>query len=193
MLSVESLGINEDPDCISNYDQVKIEEFKRGIEIRGKQIFVNLVWHENVHLLPSNHEICLSILRSVYNKLDKNNRAEEYNNIFLEYEREKIIERFECTPEQFPKFVWIPHHPVIKDDEAATTKLRPVFNCSLKTGDRPSINETSYAGVNLMADMCNFLILFCTNKYTLLGDLRKAFLMIKLKSEKDKNRFCFFC
>merc|ERR1712121_282502 len=31
-----------------------------------------------------------------------------------------------------------------------------------------------------------------TNKYTLLGDLRKAFLMIKLRSEKDKNRFCFF-
>ena len=43
-----------------------------------------------------------------------------------------------------------------------------------------------------MADMCNLLILFRTNKYTLLGDLHKAFLMIKLKNEKDKNRFCFF-
>ena len=40
--------------------------------------------------------------------------------------------------------------------------------------------------------MCNLLILFRTNKYTLLGDLCKAFLKIKLKSKKDKNRFVFF-
>ena len=192
MLSIESLGINEDPDHVSNYDQMKIDEFKNGIEIRNKQVFVNLVWHDNVNLLPSNHVICLSILRSVYGKLDRTNRVDEYNNIFLDYEKENIIEKFECKPEQFHNYVWIPHHPVIKDDEVATTKLRPVFNCSLKTANKPSINETSYAGVNLMADMCNLLILFRTNKYTLLGDLRKAFLMIKLKSEKDKNRFCFF-
>ena len=192
MLSIESLGINENPDYVSNYDQLKIEEFKRGIEIRNKQVFINLVWHDNVNLLPSNHDICLSILRSVYGKLDRTNRVDEYNNIFLDYERENIIEKFYCKPEQFRNYVWIPHHPVIKNDEVATTKLRPVFNCSLKTANKPSINETSYAGVNLMADMCNLLILFRTNKYTLLGDLRKAFLMIKLKSEKDKNRFCFF-
>ena len=26
----------------------------------------------------------------------------------------------------------------------------------------------------------------------MLADIRKAFLMIRLNSEKDKNRFCFF-
>ena len=82
MLSIESLGINEDPDCVSNYDQMKIDEFKNGIEIRDKQVFVNLVWHDNVNLLPSNHAICLSILRSIYSKLDRTNRVDEYNNIF---------------------------------------------------------------------------------------------------------------
>ena len=43
MLSIESLGINKDPDYVSNYDQVKIDEFKNVIEIRDKQVFVNLV------------------------------------------------------------------------------------------------------------------------------------------------------
>ena len=55
-----------------------------------------------------------------------------------------IIDKFECKPEQFHNYVQISHHPVFKDDETATTKLRPGFNCSLKTGDKPSINEISY-------------------------------------------------
>ena len=87
MLSIESLGINENPDYVSNYDQSKIEEFKNGIEICNKQVFVNLVWHDNVNLLPSNHDICLSILRSVYGKLDRTNRVDEYNNIFWTMKR----------------------------------------------------------------------------------------------------------
>ena len=82
MLSIESLGINEDPDYISNYEQMKIVEFKNGIEIRDKQVFINLVWHDNVNLLLSNHDICLFILRSIYSKLDRTNRVDEYNNIF---------------------------------------------------------------------------------------------------------------
>ena len=51
MLSIQSLCINEDPDCVTNYNQMKIDEFKNGIEICNKQVYVNLVWHDNVDLL----------------------------------------------------------------------------------------------------------------------------------------------
>ena len=40
--------------------------------------------------------------------------------------------------------------------------------------------------------MIEILLRFKCNKYVMLKDLRKAFLMIKLKREEDKNRFCFF-
>ena len=71
--------------------------------------------------------------------------------------------------------------------------MRPVFNCSLKTRkDCPSLNEASYAGINLMKDMQQLIMLFRTNHYVYLADVRKAFLMVKLKSIKDRNRFCFF-
>ena len=103
-----------------------------------------------------------------------------------------IIDKFECKPEQFHNYVQISHHPVFKDDETATTKLRPVFNCSLKCADKPSINETSYAGVNLMADMCELLLKFRANRHVLLGDLKHAFLQIKLKHLANRNRFYFF-
>ena len=42
-----------------------------------------------------------------------------------------------------------------------------------------------------MQNMLDLILLFKANKYVLLGDL-KAFLMVHLKSLKDKNCFCFF-
>ena len=39
--------------------------------------------------------------------------------------------------------------------------------------------------------MIEILLRFKTNKYVMLRDLGKAFLMIMLKRE-DENRFCFF-
>ena len=71
--------------------------------------------------------------------------------------------------------------------------MRPVFNASLKTKKgTPSLNEASYCGINLMKDMNDLLMLFRTNHYVYLSDIRKAFLMIKLKKIEDRNRFCFF-
>ena len=79
-----------------------------------------------------------------------------------------------------------------KDDDQSTSKIRPVFNCSLKTRkDKPSLNEASYSGVNIMQNMLLLLLKFRTNSKVLLGDLKKAFLQIRLKLERDRNRFFF--
>ena len=43
-----------------------------------------------------------------------------------------------------------------------------------------------------MGGMLELLLLFRSNKYIMLADIRKAFLMIKISSIKDRNRFCFF-
>ncbi|CAL4128735.1 unnamed protein product, partial [Meganyctiphanes norvegica] len=73
------------------------------------------------------------------------------------------------------------------------TKIRPVFNCSLKTSrGGPSLNEACYEGVNIMGDMLELIMLFRTNLYTFLADIHKAFLMIKLKHLHDRNKLCFF-
>ena len=106
---------------------------------------------------------------------------------------EGVLEEIQVNPADFQNYIWIPHRPVFKTDEQATTKMRPVFNCSLKSRKgTPSLNEASYAGINLMGDMLELIMLFRTNRYVYLADIRKAFLMIKLKYLVDKNRFCFF-
>ena len=50
----------------------------------------------------------------------------------------------------------------------------------------------SYAGINLLNDMTQLLLYFRSNNFTILSDIKKAFLMIKLSEESDRNRFCFF-
>ena len=73
-----------------------------------------------------------------------------------------------------------------------TTKIRPVFNCSLKTGQGCSLNESSFPGINLLTEMLNLILYFRSNEFIMLADIKKAFLQIKLSDLRDKNCFCFF-
>ena len=191
MLNCDNVGIEEVPD-ISTYDQEKLEQFKSGIEVRD-YVYVELIWKENVKDVPSNHPVALKVLERVCNKLEANGLLERYNEVFFDQLEKNIIEEFSCSPSEFSKYVWLPHRPVIKQDEQCSTKIRPVFNASLKTcKDKPSLNEASYAGVNIMQNMLSLLLLFRTNSKVLLGDLEKAFLQIRLKRMSDRNKFCFF-
>ena len=193
MFSCESIGITEGPDSMSNYDTEKIKEFEKGIEVIDGQVYVELMFHDNVDEVPSNHNISLKICDIVSNKLEAKGELENYNQLFFDQIKEDMIEEFECPPANFKDYNWLPHHPVYKNDATSTFPARPVFNCSLKSDkSKPSLNEASYVGINLMQDMAALIMLFRTNKFALLGDLRKAFLQIKLKLLKDKNRFCFF-
>ena len=193
MFNCESIGVIDSPDSICSYDQDMIKKFEDGIEIINGQVNVELVWHDNVNQVPPNHNVALKICDIVSDKLERKGKLESYNQIFFDQMNEDVIEEFECASEAFEKYNWLPHHPVYKDDPTSTFPARPVFNCSLKSDKtKPSLNEAAYVGINLMQAMAALIMLFRTNYYTLLGDLRKAFLQIKLKLESDKNRFCFF-
>ena len=102
------------------------------------------------------------------------------------------MEKIEVDPKDFKNYIWVPHRPVIKVEPNITTKIRPVFNCSLKTGDKPSLNEAAFAGINLMGNIDQLSLYFRTNDIIMLSDIKQAFLQIKLAKEEDKNRFCFF-
>ena len=107
-----------------------------------------------------------------------------YQAVFSQQLADDIIEEIDVHPDDYHKFIWIPHRPVVKTDANMTT------NCSLKTNKAPSLNEAAYAGVNL--HIVKLSIFFRSNRYTMLSDIKQAFLQIRLASETDKNRFCFF-
>ena len=124
-------------------------------------------------------------------KLEKSGYDEAYCRYWRDQKAADYIEEFECKPEDYAKFNWLTHRPIFKTDEQSTTKIRGVFNCSLKAGG-PSLNEASYVGINIMADMTELLLKFRTNKHVLLGDLKHAFLQVRLKKLDDRNKFSFF-
>ena len=191
MINCDSIGTNESQD-ISSYDLDKVRQFESGIEV-SDYVYVELVWKENVSEVPANYQVALKVLDRVSAKLSKTGYLDRYNEVFFDQLNKGIIEEFTCAPNEFCHYVWLPHRPVIKDEDQTTTKIRPVFNASLKTHkDKPSLNEASYQGVNIMANMLHMLLKFRTNSKVLLGDLEKAFLQIKLKLLRDKNKFCFF-
>ena len=121
----------------------------------------------------------------------KQGLEEKYSAVFQQQLEDNIIERIPLTEDAKTNNIWVPHRPVIRED-SVSSKIRPVFNCSLKTKRQlPSINEAAYPGVDLMNSLVQLLISFRPHKFSLLADVKQAFLQIKLKKEEDRNRFCF--
>ena len=134
-------------------------------------------------------KISLAVAERVYNKLDDKGILDKYEEVFDQQEALGIIEPVD---KRVPGQVFIPHRPVIKADDLTTTKIRPVFNCSLKVGKSPSLNEAAFPGIDLMNNLLSLLLYFRSNNCVILADIVKAFLQIRLSEEEDRNRFCFF-
>ena len=120
MFKLESIGIVDSPDEISNYDQEMIKKFEKGIEIKDGQVHVELLWKPNVNDVPSNHDVALKICNIVSSKLDRKGELEAYNQIFKDQVKEDMVEEFECHPSEFGRYNWLPHHPVYKQDDNST-------------------------------------------------------------------------
>ena len=123
-LSLETVGILE--DSVSDYDRVKIDAFRSSITFRDGCYFVDLPWNENkLSEVPSNHQVALSVLDRVVTKTEKQKLYDDYCKVFFDQESEGIIERINVSPDDFKKYIWVPHRPVIKKDPISTTKISP--------------------------------------------------------------------
>ena len=160
---------------------------------RDGHYHVELPWHDElVTKVPSNYNIALSTLHRVYKNLTSRNLIQKYDVVFKQQLEDGIIEKIKVDFSDRHNHIWVPHRPIIKDAEQVTTKVRPIYNCSLKVNSLPSLNEASYAGVDLMSSLFRLLCSFRTNDFAILADIKQAFLNIKLKKEIDRNRFCFY-
>ena len=145
MFSVESLGIKEHE--LSDYDERKIALFQQSISFKDNKYYIQLPWKDDkISCVPSNHAVALRILEHVVQKLERKQLYQDYLQVFHQQECDGIIEEISVPPKWFKEFIWILHRPISKSDPTSTTKIRPVFNCSLKIGDSPSLNEATYQG-----------------------------------------------
>ena len=185
--SLESIGIKDSQS--SSYDEAEILSFEKGITFREGKYHVDIPWHNDIiKRVPSNYNLARVVSKKVSSRNGEQDSS--YFEVFQEQLRLNIIE--EITPDNPQDHIWIPHRPVIKTDPiSGVVKIRPVFNCSLKTGGSPSLNEAAYPGTDLLNNLFGLINYFRTNDFVLLGDLAKAFLNIKLNKEEDMNKFSF--
>ena len=77
---------------------------------------------------------------------------------------------------------YLTHHAVIRK-EAVSSKLRIVYNGSLKVGKNPSLNDCLHSGPSLIPKIFDILLRFRWFQVPLTADISKAFLQISIKPE----------
>ena len=153
---------------------------------------VRISWdHDMLKRVPHNYSVCKIVAQRVYQSTCKKGISADYLKIFQDQMDLNIIEPL---PRRFDvnDFKFITHRPIVKKDPlVVTTKIRAVFNCSLRIGKAPSVNDCVAFPPDLLADLLDLFFLFRSNNYFAVADIEKAFLNIKLEREADRNCFAF--
>ena len=66
------------------------------------------------------------------------------------------LEKIESSSLDFEKCYFLPHHGVMKE-KSSTTKLRSVFNASMKISKDWSLNDFLRIGPNLLPDLMDLI------------------------------------
>ena len=178
---------------VNSSDEAELKNFKNSVEIIDNKYYLTLPWRRNLLAqIPNNFALCKLAALRVYKNTVQQKIASDYYSIFSEMLNSGIIEKLPF-PFDIKNHKFITHRPVVRlnDDLVTSTKIRPVFNCSLKIGKSPSLNQAAVPTPDLMNSLLFLLLHFRQSKFCLLADLEKAFLQLKLKSLEDRNMFSF--
>ena len=184
LYDLDVLGIKDDKSDV-------YEEFKDSIS-RDKdgRYSVKLPWKKGNFCLPRNKALCESRLKGQLKRLRRSPEdLRTYDDIIQQQLKEGIVEQVPNMPDG-KHIHYIPHHPVIRR-EAETTKLRIVYDCSARERKYDkSLNDCLHIGPPLQPLLYDILIRFRTYPVALLGDIKQAFLQIKVDpKDRDTMRF----
>ena len=153
---------------------------------------VSVPWIPGSTLVDSNEQASRRRLANTQRKLKQNTTVEaEYRKIVNDQLAADVIERAPTIPDGDRVF-YMPHKPVVREN-AATTKVRMVFDASAKPRYQAnSINDCMYTGPPLQPLLWDVMVRARMSTHLLLGDIEKAFLQIGIKKEdRDAFRFLF--
>jgi hypothetical protein len=170
-----------------------VDQFENDIVHDKTRYITKLPFKPDHEVLPDNFNVCQGRLKSLKSKLVANNIINDYDQIFVEYEKGQIIERVpsDQVAKEPGQVHYLPHRPVIRNDKD-TTKIRAVFDASCKVNG-PSLNECLYSGPNLIAKIFDILLRFRLNKIGVLADIKQAFLNVGIDSQhRDFLRFLWY-
>ena len=165
---LDTLGIRED-------DPVH-QAFQEQIKFKNGRYSVPLPWREGNFHVQQNKGLAEGRLKAQLRKMQKMPEIlEEYDSIIKQQLEEGIIEPVPERPTG-KRITYIPHQPVVRE-EAATTKVRVVYDASAKaTKGVKSLNDCLHTGPSLTPLLYTVMLRFRMYKIVLLADIKQAFL-----------------
>ena len=116
---------------------------------------------------------------AIRKRLEKMGKLEQYRKVMLDQINTGILEPI---PDQLSgnQVHYIPHHAVFKEN-AKTTRLRIVYNCSSKeNNDVPSFNDCLETEPPLQPKLFDILVRNRFKRFVITGDVQKVFLQIRI-------------
>ncbi|XP_076285540.1 uncharacterized protein LOC143211601 [Lasioglossum baleicum] len=138
--------------------------------------------------LPINTESPIDIgftrnvaVKSFYNleKRLKNNpvQASSYHGFLQEYLDLNHMREESAIDSQSTQNVFLSHHPVIRHD-SNRTRLRVVFNASMRTTNGSTLNDFLFVGPKLQADIVAIILKWRKSRFVFAADIAKMFRQI---------------
>ena len=147
----------------------------------------------NIPNLINNYSSAAARLDSMLRKLQLNSKhAQMYNDAFLKYKEEKIIEKVEdprARERERTDVYYMPHRAIIKE-QRQSTKCRIVFDCSQRTNTKLSLNDHIMPGPSLHTNLIGIQLRFRFYKYCASSDVQSMFTQIIMRTaDRDYLRF----
>ena len=187
LCSLDVLGLADAP---SGDQGVVYQEFREQLSRNPEEGWYEaaLPWKGDHPPLVNYLNGSLRRLQTQVRKLRKTGKIGEYDKIIREQLEEGIVER--APKEVNGREFYMPHRAVIREG-AESTKMRVVYDCSARDGERsPSLNDCLDIGPPLQNKLWDVLVRGRFHPVALAGDLKKAFLQVRVKEEhRDALRF----
>lgn len=169
---------------LSTEDAMSEQVFKSTTILKNEIFQVNIPLkssNENLKLGES-FSLCKKRFLSLEKKLHKNpqlfNQYSEFIDEYIELGHARYIP-LELKNQNNEHKYFIPHHCVVKNDRV-TTRLRVVFDASMKSTSGYSLNDICLKGRVVQPELFDILCRFRIFKFVLVADIKKMYRMIRV-------------
>lgn len=139
------------------------------------RFIVRIPLNSSVHQLSDSRQLALRRFFSLENKLGRSSSVADQYKVFMhEYMTLGHMTPIENDTSSFGYY--IPHHAIIK--ESISTKLRVVFDASMKTSTGISLNDCQLIGPVVQNDLLSILLRFRQYQFVLVGDIKMMYRQI---------------
>lgn len=176
-LHSDSLLTKEEKFCQEHFDKTTTRDSD------GRYI-VKLPLHEDPSVLGNSFDQALRRFQGLERRFKSDptlcSKYKEFMNEYL------LSNHMHLVPKQTVEnqvCYYMPHHPVIKES-SSTTKLRVVFDASMKSRSGISLNDIMTVGPVIQQDLISIVLRFRTYAYVFTADIVKMYRQIKLDSSQ---------